>query len=101
MWAGEWVREFAGWVGNKVEIDGVTQFGRAKILRKTFKSKCRCDVLRSKKVRARPGVWVMGFTQKGGNGRKWEERGGEDSIKVTCVFILTKSLTHKTPSYSI
>ena len=42
----------SGWVGNRRSHE----IGRAKILRKMFKSKCRCDELHSKRVRARVRV---------------------------------------------
>ena len=58
-----------------LEIEGDMKSGRAKILRKIVKPKCRCDdVLHSKR----------------------EERGGKDTIKGTC-FQFDKN-THKTPT---
>ena len=56
-----------------LEIEGDKKYGRAKILRNTVKPKCRCNVLHSKS----------------------EEGGGKDTIKVACIFSLTKAFTRR------
>ena len=62
--------EYAGWVGNNVRNRWSRENLDTPKFRKIVKPKYPCDVLHSKRE------------ETGGNGRKGEERGGKDTIKV-------------------